>query len=233
MRVLIVEDEPMAARRLARLCQELMPQGTPPPLVRDSLADAQEVLAGRTVDLVLLDLNLSGEDGFQLLDEVTAGSFHTVVVSANTDQALRAFELGVLDFVAKPYTRERLEKALSRVQGRAAGPLRTLAVRKGGSILRVPLEEVAYIQGAGDYAELVLRDGRTELSEKSLDRLEALLPTDFVRIHRSHLVPLQDVTRLWTLEGSRTAVELKDGTRLPVGRSRVKALKALLGTPLI
>ncbi|MFP2911293.1 LytR/AlgR family response regulator transcription factor [Pyxidicoccus sp. 3LFB2] len=228
MKVLIVEDEPLAARRLERLSQELLGPGVPPPLVRDSLADAREVLAGRTVDLVLLDLNLAGEDGFRLLEEAAAGSFHTVVVSANTDQALRAFELGVLDFVAKPYTRERLATALTRVQGRAAAPLRTLAVRKGGGILRVPLESVAYIQGAGDYAELVLRDGRTELSEKSLDRLETLLPTDFVRIHRSYLVPLQDVARLWTQEGSRTSVELKAGTRLPVGRSRVKALKERL-----
>ncbi|WP_163998880.1 LytR/AlgR family response regulator transcription factor [Pyxidicoccus caerfyrddinensis] len=228
MKVLIVEDEPLAARRLERLCRELLGQDLPPPLVCASLADAREVLAGRTVDLVLLDLNLAGEDGFRLLEEVAAGSFHTVVVSANTDQALRAFELGVLDFVAKPYTRERLEKALARVGGRGAGPLRTLAVRKGGGIVLVPLESVAYIQGAGDYAELVLRDGRTELSEKSLDRLEALLPTDFVRIHRSYLVPLQDVARLWTQEGSRTDVELRSGTRLPVGRSRVKALKARL-----
>jgi DNA-binding LytR/AlgR family response regulator len=151
-----------------------------------------------------------------------------VVVSASADQALRAFELGVLDFVAKPYTRERLAKALTRVQGRAAAPLRTLAVRKSGGIILVPLESVAYIQGAGDYAELVLRDGRTELSEKSLERLEALLPTDFVRVHRSYVVPLQDVVRLWTQEGSRTDVELKGGTRLPVGRSRVKALKERL-----
>ncbi|MDC0710023.1 LytTR family DNA-binding domain-containing protein [Stigmatella sp. ncwal1] len=121
-----------------------------------------------------------------------------------------------------------MAKALARVQGRAAVPLRTLAVRKSGGIALVPLETVAYIQGAGDYAELVLRDGRTELSEKSLERLEALLPPDFVRIHRSYLISWRDVACLWSLEGSRTAVELKDGTRLPVGRSRVKALKALL-----
>jgi DNA-binding LytR/AlgR family response regulator len=228
MRVLIVEDEPVAARRLARLCQELLSPSAPPPLVRASLADARDVLAERTVELVLLDLNLAGEDGFRLMEEAVAGSFHTVVVSASADQALRAFDLGVLDFVAKPYTRERLAKALTRVQGRAAAPLRTLAVRKGGGIVLVPLEAVAYIQGAGDYAELVLRNGGTELSEKSLERLEALLPADFVRIHRSYLVPLQDMARLWTLEGSRTAVELKDGTRLPVGRSRMKALKERL-----
>ncbi|WPB79979.1 LytTR family DNA-binding domain-containing protein [Archangium violaceum] len=228
MRVLIVEDEPMAARRLERLCQELLDPGSPPPLVRASLAEAREVLAERTVELVLLDLNLSGEDGFRLLEEAAAGSFHTVVVSASADQALRAFEFGVLDFVAKPYTRERLAKALTRVQGRAAAPLRILSVRKGGGIVRVPLESVAYIQGAGDYAELVLRDGRTELSEKSLERLEALLPTDFVRIHRSYLIPLQEVVRLVSQEGSRTAVELKSGTQLRVGRSRVKALKELL-----
>ncbi|WP_342380737.1 LytTR family DNA-binding domain-containing protein [Myxococcus stipitatus] len=228
MRLLIVEDEPLAARRLARLCEQWLGPGSAAPRVCSSLDEARALLAGRDIDVLLLDLNLSGEDGFTLLAEATAGSFQTVVVSANTDQALRAFELGVLDFVPKPYTPERLALALGRVGSRAAAPLRTLAVRKGGGVVLVPLDSVAYIQGAGDYAELVLRGGGTELSEKSLERLEQLLPADFFRIHRSYLVRVADIRELVTSEGSRTAVELKDGTRLPVGRSRLSLLRKRL-----
>jgi DNA-binding LytR/AlgR family response regulator len=223
-----VEDEPLAARRLARLCEERLPADAPAPRVCASLGEARALLTEHTVDVLLLDLNLSGEDGFALLAEAAAGSFQTIVVSANTDQALRAFELGVLDFVPKPYTPERLALALGRVESRAASPLRTLAVRKGGGVVLVPLASVAYIQGAGDYAELVLREGGTELSEKSLERLEQLLPADFVRIHRSYLVRVTDVRQLIASEGSRTAVELRDGTRLPVGRSRLAELRKRL-----
>lgn len=228
MRLLIVEDEPLAARRLARLCEQQLGPGAPPPRVCASLDEARALLAERDVDVLLLDLNLSGEDGFALLAEAATGAFQTVVVSANTDQALRAFELGVLDFVPKPYTPERLALALARVGSRAVTPLRTLAVRKGGGVVLVPLDSVAYIQGAGDYAELVLREGGTELSEKSLERLEQLLPADFLRVHRSYLVRLTDIRELVASEGSRTAVELRDGTRLPVGRSRLSALRKRL-----
>ncbi|RKH39471.1 LytR/AlgR family response regulator transcription factor [Corallococcus sicarius] len=229
MRVLIVEDEPLAAQRLVRLCRELLGPDAPAPQACATLAEARDVLSGRGVDLVLLDLHLTGDDGFELLTEAAASAFHTVVVSANGDQALRAYELGVLDFVPKPYTAERLRKAFDRVQGRSASPLNALAVRKPRGIVLVPVADVSHVRAAGDYSDLVLRDGRTELSEKSLERLQALLPSDFQRIHRSHLVRLSEVVRLWTLEGSRTEVQLRDGTRLPVGRSRVEALRARLG----
>ncbi|MBZ4409692.1 LytTR family transcriptional regulator [Myxococcus sp. XM-1-1-1] len=63
------------------------------------------------------------------------------------------------------------------------------------------------------------------MSEKGLERLEQLLPTDFVRIHRSYLVRTTDIRELVASEGSRTAVELRDGTRLPVGRSRLPVLR--------
>jgi DNA-binding LytR/AlgR family response regulator len=227
--VLIVEDEPLAARRLERLCRDLLGPDAPAPQVATSLAEARAATGAHPPDLVLLDLNLTGEDGFRLLEEAAAGAFHTVVVSANGEQALRAFELGVLDFVPKPYTPERLARALARVGERAAASPKALLVRKARGLTRVPLEDVAYVRAAGDYAELVLRDGGTELSEKSLDKLEALLPEDFFRAHRSHLVRLSDVALLRTSEGSRAEVVLKDGTHLPVGRSRLAALRERLG----
>ncbi|MCY1041952.1 LytTR family DNA-binding domain-containing protein [Corallococcus sp. bb12-1] len=229
MRVLIVEDEPLAAQRLVRLCRELLGPDAPAAQACATLDEARDVLAGRGVELVLLDLHLTGDDGFELLTEAVAGAFHTVVVSANGDQALRAYELGVLDFVPKPYTAERLGKAFARVQGRSASPLSALAVRKPRGIVLVSVADVSYVRAAGDYSDLVLRDGRTELSEKSLERLQVLLPSDFLRIHRSHLARVSEVVRLWTLEGSRTEVQLRDGTRLPVGRSRVEALRTRLG----
>lgn len=229
MRILIVEDEPLASRRLVRLCMELLGPGVPEPRVCTDLEEAREALDTRALDLVLLDLNLSGEDGFGLLTHAAAGSFHTIVVSANADQALKAFEWGVLDFVAKPYTRERLAKALERMEAPSGRSLDALAVRRTGCVELVPLTSLAFIRGAGDYAELVSREGRTDLCDKGLDRLEALLHPRFLRIHRSYLVPHGDIVRLWSSEGSRAEVELKGGLRLPVGRSRLKGLRERLG----
>ncbi len=229
MRVLIVEDEPLAARRLARLCLELLGPNLPKPRVCADLHEAWEALDSSALDLVLLDLNLSGEDGFRLLAHAAAGAFHTIIVSANADQALRAFEWGVLDFVAKPYTRERLAKALARVENPKGRALEALAVRRTGFVELVPLGALAFIRGAGDYTELVSKEGRTDLCDKSLDQLEALLFPRFMRIHRSYLAPLEDFVRLWSTEGSRAEVELRDGQRLPVGRSRLKGLRDHLG----
>ena len=72
----------------------------------------------QSIDLLFLDLNLNREDGYELLEEVAAESFHTIIVSAYKDRAIRAFEYGVLDFVAKPYTEERLSLAIQRIHPR-------------------------------------------------------------------------------------------------------------------
>jgi len=232
MRVLIVEDEPLVAQRLERFCREILGARLTRVRVAPGFDAGEACLGEHAVDLLLLDLNLDGRDGMTLLQTAVAGSFHTVIVSANIDQALRAFEYGVVDFVPKPFTRERLARALERAVGPDAGPAgstRYLAVKKHGRVEAIRLEEVAHIHGAGNYSELVLRDGRRELHDKSLERLAAVLTGEFTRIHKSHLVRFDDVVALHAHEGSHYEAELRDGSRLPVGRSRYKELRARLG----
>src|SRR5688572_2670748 len=137
VRVLIVEDEPLLAQRLERLCREILGQRLESVRIVTVFSDARARLTESPIDLLLLDLNLHGRDGMELLASSVAGSFHTIVVSANTDQALRAFEYGVMDFIAKPFTRERLEQALQRVvdrEARAASAAKFLAARKHGKV---------------------------------------------------------------------------------------------------
>jgi DNA-binding LytR/AlgR family response regulator len=231
MRVLIVEDEPLVAQRLERFCRQILGTRLTDVRVAPGFDAGEAFLSEHAVDLLLLDLNLDGRDGMALLQTAVAGSFHTVIVSANIDQALRAFEYGVVDFVPKPFTLERLARALERAAGPGgapAGAMRYLAVKKHGRIEAIPLEAVAYVQGAGNYAELVLRDGRRELHDKSLDRLAALLPGEFTRIHKSYLVRFGDVVALHAFEGSHYEAELRGGARLPVGRTRYKELRTRL-----
>lgn len=228
MRLLIVEDEPLVARRVQQFCRKILGDRAEVLHIASSFDAATAWLADAPVDVVLLDLNLSGEDGMQLLKTSVAAAFHTVIVSANTDQALRAFEHGAIDFVPKPFTIDRLALALQRVEGSGSrSPLHAqrLAVRKQGRIQLVPVDDVLYVQGADKYSELVLRDGRRELHDKNLERLRAVLPPDFERIHKSYLVRVSTVVQLHVLGGSQYEAELHDGQRLPVGRTYYAALK--------
>ena len=150
-------------------------------------------------------------------------------MSAHTERALEAFEVGVLDFVGKPFGAERLRTTLGRLRGaRAEHPAAALAVRTAGRVELVRVADVSHVRAAGAYAELVLRDGSVRLHGKPLDRLLAVLPASFERVHRSYLVRLDDVVRLRVQEGSRYAVVLASGEEIPVGRSRVEAVRARL-----
>lgn len=232
MRLLIVEDEPLLAQRLERFCREILGEKLESVRTANLFSEAGARLDESPIDLLLLDLNLHGRDGMELLARSVAGSFHTVIVSANTDQALRAFEYGVLDFVPKPFSRERLAQALARVterDARAAGAAKFLAVKKHGRVDLVEIDRVLYVEGAGAYAELVLEDGRRELHDKTLEKLHALLPPGFERVHKSYVVRWSAVKALHAAEGSHYEIELRNGVRLPVGRARYKELREKLG----
>lgn len=231
MRLTIVEDEPLIAQRLERLVREILGDKVESLQIAATYEAASARLAETPVDLLLLDLNLRGQDGMELLQTSVAASFHTIIVSANIDQAIRAFEYGVIDFVPKPFTRDRLAQALQRItipEGRAANAAKYLAVRKHGKIVPVAVEQVLYVEGAGSYAELVLVDGTRHLHDKTLEKLHALLPPDFERIHKSYVARLSTIVALHASEGSHYEAELRGGLRLPIGRTRYKQLKEML-----
>lgn len=230
MRILIVEDEPLVRQRLLRLCAEIAGSRARLDAVAD-LDAAGDRLERNIYDGLLLDLNLGGEDGFALLRRAVAGRYHCVVVSAHRERALQAFEHGVLDFVPKPFSRERLGQALERLldAGRySAGRARYLGIWRAQGTAMVELADVQWIRADGDYSELRLRDGRSELHDKSLAGLSAVLPPDFVRCHRSYLVNLRHVSTLHAGSGSRYWLVLSGGSQLPVGRAHVAALRQAL-----
>lgn len=230
MRILIVEDELVIAQRLERfLILELA--GTLTHLDRcATLDEAEKWLTQNPVDVVFLDLNLNGQDGFSLVKDIASRAFHTVVVSAHTERAIEAFEIGVLDFVGKPFSAERIHKTAERLHGaRANQPAASLSIRSAGRIDLVPIPSIAFIKAAGSYSELVLRDGTVRVHSKSLDRLLTILPATFERIHRSYVVRLDEIAQIRVREGSRYAAVLDSGDELPIGRTRVETLKTRLG----
>jgi len=227
MTVLIIEDEARIARRIER-----MARGFYGPhvfiAVQESLQGGLDHIKNHNIDVLLLDLNLNGENGFDILEAVVAGSFHTIIVSAYTEKAITAFAYGVLDFVPKPFDEARLIQALRRAavpESRSENTMKFLAVKRSGNIYMIGISELLYIKGAGIYTELHLKNGRRELHDKSLEMLEQLLPPNFERIHKSYIVPLELAEQLIVKPGGKYQLLLENGDLLPVGRSRYKSLK--------
>ncbi len=230
MRILIVEDEKVAARGLQRMVQNILGKEISWIGWEASLEASRAALAENPVDILFLDLNLNGEDGFELLQEAVADSFHTIVVSANESQALRAFEYGVLDFVPKPVSEERLAKAIHRVRdgneiGRHA---KFLPIRKPKGIFLIQLEEVSYFKGDGNYIEIRLKSGNSEYHRQTLDSLVKILPSRFARIHRSVIVDMKDVKQVISHGGGRYDAELEGGITLPLSRAYHKQFKDVI-----
>ena len=228
MRILVVEDERIVAQRLVRLLGRIL--GKEIESIRDvpTIQEGLVYVRERPIDLLFLDLNLQGQDGFRVLEVAAAGSFQTIIVSAQHDQALRAFEFGVTDFVPKPYNEDRLRQAIERARGRrdAAAPRATvLVVRKSGGIVPIPVEAVVRIKGADDYSELYCTDGSTHLHDKTLASLEKILPDRFERVHRSHIIDVSRVTRYRSEQGSRTFAVMDDAEEIPVSRSWYRRLR--------
>lgn len=231
MRIVIVEDEARIARRIERMARAFFGKQLEHLATCNSITQGLHALATTAPDLLLLDLNLNGNDGFGLLESVAAGAFHTIIISAYAEKAITAFAYGVLDFVPKPFAEERLTQAFARVAAtvqKQENELKFLSVRKQGSIVLVDIKELRYIKGAGIYTELHLRNGKKELHEKSLQKLEQLLPSSFVRIHKSYIAPIEQAEKIVVEEGSKHQLQLKNGELLPIGRSRYKELKSRL-----
>ncbi|WP_199117193.1 LytTR family DNA-binding domain-containing protein [Pedobacter sp. ASV28] len=227
MRVLIIEDEARIAKRLQRMAASFFEQ-TSIIYICDSVQKGMTYIEEHQIDLLLLDLNLNGENGFDILESVVSESFHTIIVSAYTDKAIMAFEYGVLDFVPKPFDEHRLGQAFKRLNSnlkRTDEPVKFLAVKKAGSIKLIAIEDLLYIKGAGIYSELHLRNGNRELHDKSLETLAQLLPTSFERIHKSYLVSLALAEKIIIQTGSKYGLLIKNGELLPIGRAKYKELK--------
>jgi two-component system response regulator LytT len=227
MKILIIEDEARIAKRIERMTRDFFDKDVQI-LLSDSLENGLSTIDEHSIDLLLLDLNLNGEDGFDVLQNVVARSFQTIIISAYTDKAITAFGYGVLDFVAKPFDENRLAQAFTRFtmpEKKTGQDIQFLAVKKAKTIKLISIKDIRYIKGAGIYTELHLSDGRIELHDKSLESLEKLLPPIFERIHKSYILCWHEADKLIVEAGGRYNMLLKNAEILPVGRSKYKEIR--------
>ena len=227
MNVLIVEDERIIAERLERFVKQILGTRLHSCHISVSLSAAEAQVHSRPWDLVFLDLNLKGRDGFELLKHAVAASFHTVVVSAYTERAFEAFQYGVFDFIGKPFDEERVAKTLNEFisNQRGQADTRVLAIKKGQSIQLIPVEDVLFIKGANTYSELHLDSGSHELHSKNLEQLGRILPGDWIRVHKSYIVPKSRIQSWVVAEGGNYKVQLTSDISVPVSRRRYHEFK--------
>lgn len=226
MNLLLVEDEFMVAKRLRRFIEQALGDEITRISHYATLDDARDFIDSNEIDVLFLDLNLHGQDGFELLKQQVSRSFHTIVVSANADRAIEAFDIGVLDFVAKPFTYERVEKAINRLKDSSSGGRsKFISYRHLGKVELLAVEDILYLKASGHYCEVQLKAGSSILHDKTLDRLLGILPDNFVRIHRSYAVPISAIKTLHSEQGSKYWLTLEDASELPIGRTRYKELK--------
>lgn len=239
MNIVIVEDEPLVLQRTHRLTMEILKAQQPKIHCFENIDDAEHFLTENTIDLLLLDLNLKGRNGFDLLKSNLAAGYHTIIISAYADKAIEAFHYGVLDFVAKPYTLERLSKALDRMLDktqRSYYGCRYLSIKKLGAIELIAIADISHIQADGHYSLIHLAETTDAtctntskaLHAKNIEKIMQLLPENFIRVHRSYVVNMNKMKQLLIEAGSQYAIKLTNGEEIPVGRTKYQEVKQYL-----
>jgi two-component system LytT family response regulator len=254
VRVLIVDDEHLAREGVRGLLAA--DHGVTVVGECGNGHDAVAAIRGGGVDVVLLDVQMPGLDGFGVIREVGADELPVVVFLTAYDQhALKAFDANAIDYVVKPFSDERFHAAIARAckqvrqrrLGEASESLARLlgamgaasgvrfadriAVRSVGKVAYVRVADIVWIGAADYYAELHTRDGKTHLVREAMQRIEERLdPAVFARIHRSAIARVDEIAELRTDGAERHWVMLKGGTKLPLGKSRRDALERTLTT---
>jgi len=242
MKCIIVEDEETSIKRLMNLL--------------DGMKDVQVIAVARSVDeaiekanelkpdLMFLDINLPGGNGFDVLNAVEHKPL-VIFITAYDEYAIRAFEENAVDYLLKPFSRERLQSALEKLK-RYRGDVQyeslkslmnglkrrfreLFPVRLGDEIRLIRQDEIYYFEADGKNVYINLENERFRFTGTLKDLEQELDPDRFVRVHRSYVVALDKMHRLRRWFKGEYILELKNGARIKVSRSYYPTFKKKLG----
>jgi two-component system LytT family response regulator len=246
MKILVVDDEPLARRKLAALIKDVawaeqigeVADGT----------SAVEAVARLQPDIVFLDIQMPELTGIQVVERLReADPAPAVVFTTAYDQyAVTAFELEAVDYLLKPFGAARFIAALQRARqavetrGTSAGldrgraalstpsggiPLERIFVRDGNAVVPLSLAVIERFEAQDDYV-MIYSEGRHYLVSLRVASLETRLPNPpFLRVHRSHIVNLDHVDRMVSLDDARFEVRMKSGAKVPASRVRSQEIR--------
>ena len=208
--------------------------------------EAVKAVADSPPDLLFLDVQMPKLDGFEVLELIDQTRPPAVIfVTAYDQYAMRAFDAHAVDYLLKPFSAERFERALERAKSRlgesrlpaalaaeARSPVdrpQRIVVKDGTKVHIIPLDKLDYVEAQDDYVALHSA-GKSFLKQQPIASLEAALdPARFVRIHRSAIVNLERIARIEPYAKESRVAILADGTRLPVSRSGYARLLEAMG----
>jgi two-component system LytT family response regulator len=206
--------------------------------------EALKAAAQHHPDLVFLDIQMPKLDGFEVLELLEAEGKRPAVVfvTAYDQHALRAFEAHAVDYLLKPFSRERFDAALAKARmlgearpaaiqlasmAREGKPLERIIVKDGPKVTVVHLDRLDWVQAQDDYV-LLRTEGKNLMKQQTMASLESQLdPARFIRIHRSYLLNLDRLVRIDQDSKEHREAMLRDGTRLPVSRAGYQRLREL------
>lgn len=243
-KIIIIDDEPLARG----LVEEYLKEHSHLEVVAhcgDGFEGVKAIVKHKP-DLVFLDIQMPKINGFEmleLLDEMPCVIFTT----AFDEYAIKAFEANAIDYLLKPFSKERFDLAIEKWKVKQTNPNKKelqailensnkqpeernrIVVKNGSDIRIVPVNEIMYIEAYDDYVKIFTKDSYF-LKKKTMNYYEEVLePSVFFRSHRSFIINLQQLTKIEPLEKNTYVALLKNGKKIPLSRSAYSKLKEILG----
>ncbi len=240
MKAIIIDDEP-----LARMMVKEYLQGYPQVTVLEECNNGFEGLKAiqqHQPDLIFLDIQMPKINGFEML-ELIDNPPQVIFTTAFEEYAIKAFDMHAADYLLKPFSKERFDKAMQKLQQPRTNAVEEvvatalqsyqannrIVVKDNGKIKIIPLNSVQYLEAADDYVKICTTEGNF-LKKKTMQHFEQTLPErEFIRIHRSYQVNTSFITRIDLHEKDSHLLLLTTGAKLPVSKAGYVKLKEVLG----
>jgi len=243
MKCIIIDDEP-----LARMMVKEYLQSYPDIEIVQECNDGFEgikAIQQFQPDLIFLDIQMPKINGFEML-ELIDDPPQVIFTTAFEEYAIKAFETHAADYLLKPFSKERFDKAIQKLlqqknnavnntkaivetASQSAIQSNRIVVKDGGKIKIIPVPQIQYVEGADDYVKIHTADG-VFLKKKTMQYFEdSLQQQQFIRVHRSYIINTQLITRIDPHEKDSHLVLLSTGARLPVSKAGYAKLKEVLG----
>ncbi|MEO5650808.1 MAG: LytTR family transcriptional regulator DNA-binding domain-containing protein [Ginsengibacter sp.] len=241
MKIIIIDDEPLA-RSIVKEYLQSYPEAELVAECNDGFEGIKGIQQYQP-GLIFLDIQMPKINGFEML-ELIEDPPAVIFTTAFDEFAIKAFEINAIDYLLKPFSKERFDKAVQKYQQQQSSPqiqkaIETAAqspaqqnrvvVKDGNKIKIIPVNQIHYLEAADDYVKIITTDG-SFLKKRTMNFFEQSLSAfHFARIHRSYMVNTQMITRIDVHEKDSHLVLLNTGARLPVSKAGYARLKEVLG----